>query len=111
MFAMIGVSSARYIHGDDVLWQYSTICDAERPEALWSTELRKQIATMAQILNLYCPIHTLQWISTMSYATSSVVCRMTSHDLEEVEKQTCDVMRGTFNMLNFDLRLVPVHLI
>ena len=42
---------------------------------------------------------------------SSLVHRMTPHDLENLGKQACDTMSDTFPMLDFDLCLVPSHLI
>ena len=42
---------------------------------------------------------------------SSLIHHMASHDLEKLEKQACDAMSDTFNMLKFDLELVPLHLI
>lgn len=47
--ASVGLGSLR---GCDVIRECSVLCGANRPEALRSTSLRKQIATMAQILNL-----------------------------------------------------------
>ena len=47
--ASVGLGSLR---GCDVIRECAVLCGASRPEALRSTSLRKQIATMAQILNL-----------------------------------------------------------
>ena len=42
-----------HIRGTDCLRKFSEECGAEAPERLCSTWLRKQIATMSQILNLH----------------------------------------------------------
>ena len=44
--------SMSYIRGNDILRASSVECGASRPELLRSTNLRKHIATMSQILNL-----------------------------------------------------------
>lgn len=45
-------SSQGYVRGSDTLREFSEMCGAENPKALRSTNLRKHIATTAQILNL-----------------------------------------------------------
>ncbi|XP_049905141.1 uncharacterized protein LOC126393210 isoform X3 [Epinephelus moara] len=41
-----------YLRGSDCIRKYSNECGAKNPEALRSTELRKQIATLSSVLNL-----------------------------------------------------------
>ena len=48
----VGRGSQRYIRGYDVLRRFSSECKAENPLNLRSTNLRKQVATMSQLLNL-----------------------------------------------------------
>ncbi|XP_055955291.1 uncharacterized protein LOC130012119 [Patella vulgata] len=45
-------SSEGHIRGSDTLRDFSTSCGAKYPDLLKSTKLRKQIATLSQILNL-----------------------------------------------------------
>ena len=51
VFAM-GKGSLSHTRGHDVLRRFSGCCDAENPENLRSSRLRKHIATLSQILNL-----------------------------------------------------------
>ena len=44
--------SLSYIRGHNVLEKASEVCDATKPNLLKSTNLRKHIATMSQVLNL-----------------------------------------------------------
>jgi len=48
----LGKGSLSHTRGHDVLRHFSSCCDAENPENLRSSRLRKHIATMSQILNL-----------------------------------------------------------
>ena len=48
----LGKGSISHIRGHDVLERTSQLCNAEKPNLLRSTNLRKHVATMAQILNL-----------------------------------------------------------
>ena len=47
-----GTDTSTPLSTSDILRKYSRECGAEQPELLTSTSLRKQIATMSQILNL-----------------------------------------------------------
>ena len=48
----LGKGSVSHIRGHDILEKTSKLCGAEKPNLLRSTNLRKHIATMSQILNL-----------------------------------------------------------
>ncbi|XP_064648758.1 uncharacterized protein LOC135500969 [Lineus longissimus] len=52
IFACSNRSSEGHIRGSDTLRDFSTSCGAKYPDLLKSTKLRKQIATLSQILNL-----------------------------------------------------------
>jgi len=45
-------SSMSHIRGSDVLRKYAVACEAEAPDTLRSTKLRKHIATISQVINL-----------------------------------------------------------
>lgn len=51
LFALAG-SSSKWIDGPSTLRRYAKSCGAENPETITSSRLRKQIATVLQILNL-----------------------------------------------------------
>ncbi|XP_044765585.1 uncharacterized protein LOC123321865 [Coccinella septempunctata] len=51
LFALAG-SQSKWIDGPSTLRKYAQSCGAENPETLTSSRLRKQIATVLQILNL-----------------------------------------------------------
>ena len=46
------LNSLSYIRGSDCLRKFANLCDAKHPETLTSTQLRKHIATLCQIMNL-----------------------------------------------------------
>lgn len=50
MFARIGADT--HIRGSDCLRKFASACGAKFPEHLTSTKLRKQVATLCQIMNL-----------------------------------------------------------
>lgn len=52
LFANVSPGSLTHVRGTDVVRQFSAQSGVERPEAMRSTSLRKQIATMTQIVNL-----------------------------------------------------------
>ena len=52
VFARCHYGSLEYARGSDCLREISKECGAKEPELLRSTKLRKQIATMSQVLNL-----------------------------------------------------------
>lgn len=52
VFACSNYGSMGHLRGSDTLRDYSTSCGASHPELIRSTRLRKQIATLSQILNL-----------------------------------------------------------
>lgn len=52
VFARLGYSSLGHIRGSDCLRKLSEECGAKQPKLIRSTKLRKQIATLSQILNL-----------------------------------------------------------
>lgn len=52
VFAVSKRKSDSHIRGSDALREYSTKCGAKNPSNLRSTRLRKQIATMSQVMNL-----------------------------------------------------------
>ncbi|CAH0555073.1 unnamed protein product [Brassicogethes aeneus] len=51
LFALVG-SSSRWIDGYSTLQRYAHLCGAEHPETITSSRLRKQVATVLQILSL-----------------------------------------------------------
>ncbi|KAK5647985.1 hypothetical protein RI129_002877 [Pyrocoelia pectoralis] len=51
LFALIG-SKGKWMDGSSVLRKYAASCGAENPKTLTSSRLRKQIATVLQVLNL-----------------------------------------------------------
>ncbi|CAG9814234.1 unnamed protein product [Phaedon cochleariae] len=51
LFALIG-SKDKWMDGSSVLRKYSVLCGAENPKTLTSSRLRKQIATVLQVINL-----------------------------------------------------------
>ena len=52
IFAYTNFNSMSYLRGSDCLRRFAAACGAHHPQALRSTNLRKQIATMSQILNM-----------------------------------------------------------
>lgn len=52
VFARSAYGSLSHIRGSDCLRKFSAECGAKQPNLLRSTKLRKQIATLSQILNL-----------------------------------------------------------
>lgn len=52
IYIFASLSTLQHIRGCDVLREVSTKCGAASPELLRSTRLRKQIATLSQVLNL-----------------------------------------------------------
>lgn len=51
LFALLG-SSSKWIDGSNALRKYANLCGAKHPDTLTSSRLRKQIATVLQILSL-----------------------------------------------------------
>ena len=52
LFSRANVDSLQHLHGSDCLRQEAEECGAKHPEYIRSTKLRKQIATIAQVINL-----------------------------------------------------------
>ena len=52
LFSRANVDSLQHLHGSDCLRQEAEKCGAKHPEYIRSTKLRKQIATIAQVINL-----------------------------------------------------------
>ncbi|KAJ4922017.1 hypothetical protein JOQ06_004036 [Pogonophryne albipinna] len=52
IFVFATANSDSNIRGSDCLRKCAQLCDAKHPETLTSTQLRKQIATLIQIMNL-----------------------------------------------------------
>ena len=52
MFPCGTCNSEGHIRGSDCIRKYATLCGAKQPSFLRSTSLRKQIATLSQVLNL-----------------------------------------------------------
>lgn len=51
LFAQVN-NSNQWINGSSILRKYAVVCGAQHPLSLTSSRLRKQIATVLQILNL-----------------------------------------------------------
>ncbi|KAG5863208.1 hypothetical protein JTB14_038451 [Gonioctena quinquepunctata] len=51
LFALIG-SKDKWVDGSSILRKYAALCGAENPKTLTSSRLRKQIATVLQVINL-----------------------------------------------------------
>ncbi|KAF3855744.1 hypothetical protein F7725_016467, partial [Dissostichus mawsoni] len=52
IYVFATANSDSNIRGSDCLRKFAQLCDAKHPETLTSTQLRKQIATLIQIMNL-----------------------------------------------------------
>ncbi|XP_077091385.1 uncharacterized protein LOC143742422 isoform X2 [Siphateles boraxobius] len=52
LFGRPKCSPTSFFRGQDCIWLFASQCGAQHPEYLRSTQLRKQVATVSQILNL-----------------------------------------------------------
>ena len=52
VFAVLGNGSLKNIRGPDAIRKHVKLCQLKCPEAIYSTNLRKHVATLSQLLNL-----------------------------------------------------------
>jgi len=52
LFGIPKCSPTSFFRGQDYVWLFASLCGAQHPEYLRSTQLRKHVATVSQILNL-----------------------------------------------------------
>ena len=52
MFPVLGTGSLKNIRGPDAIRKHVKLCHLKCPEAIYSTNLRKHVATLSQLLNL-----------------------------------------------------------
>ena len=52
VFPVIGNGSVKNVRGPDAIRKHVRLCNLKHPEAIYSTNLRKHIATLSQLINL-----------------------------------------------------------